>query len=246
MKINLEKSKASWNAIYKIGALAALLTVLVAIAEIGITFLPGGGRETTSARTVIDWFMFYQTNPLMAMRNLGLVNIILVALSIPLTYALCAAHREVEKPLAGLALIVTLAGVAIFYSTNRAFSMLALSNQYAATASDTQRALLLAAGQSMLAVGESHTPGTFLAFLFSEFSGILLGVLLLRGKLFSRASGIVGILAYGFLFIFEICSSFIPALFQAAMLFAILGGVLSMVWDVLVAQRLFKLAHEAL
>ncbi len=161
-----EEKEAKWKAIYKAGAVAAILTVLVAVAEIGITFLPGGGRETTSARTVIDWFTQYQTSPLMAMRNLGLVNIFLVGLSILVNYALYAAHRRVERPLAGLALIVSLIGVAVFFATNRALPMLALSNQYAAAASDTQRALLMAAGSGYAGGGREphagHLPGVLL------------------------------------------------------------------------------------
>jgi hypothetical protein len=172
------------------------------------------------------------------------LNIFLVSLSILLTYALYAAHRRKQKPLAGLAVIISFIGVAVFFGTNRAFPMLALSNQYAAATSDSQRALLLAAGQAMLAVDESHTPGTFLAFFLSELSGILISVVILRGKVFSQASGVVGILAYGFLFIFEICSSFVPALFQAAMIFAMGGGLLSMAWYILIARRLFQLARE--
>ena len=239
-----EAKEAKWKTIYLAGAVAALLTVLVAVAEIGITFLPGGGRETTSARTVIDWFMLYQTNPFMGMRNLGLLNFFLVGLSILFNYAIYAAHRRVERPLAGLALIVSIIGIAVFYATNRAFAMLALSNQYANATSDTHRALLLAAGQAMLAVGESHTPGTFLAFFISEIAGILISVVMLRGKIFSQTSGILGILAFGFLLIFEICSSFIPALFQAAMIFALGGGILSMVWYIMVARKLFHLSRE--
>jgi hypothetical protein len=240
----VDEKEAKWKAIYKAGAVAAILTVLVAVAEIGITFLPGGGRETTSARSVIDWFTLYQTNPFMGMRNLGLLNFFLVGLSLLFNYALYAAHRKVERPLAGLALIISIIGMAVFFATNRALAMLALSNQYAAASSDTQRALLLAAGQAMLAVGESHTPGTFLAFFIAEIAGILMSVVMLRGKVFSQASGVVGILAFGFLLIFEICSSFIPALFQAAMIFALCGGVLSMAWYILVARRLFQLSRE--
>jgi len=243
-KNRVEEKEAKWKAIYKAGAVAAILTVLVAVAEIGITFLPGGGRETTNARTVIDWFRLYQTSPFMGMRNLGLLNFFLVGLSILFNYALYGAHRKVERPLAGLALIISIIGMAVFFATNRAFPMLALSNQYAAAASDTQRALLLAAGQAMLAVGESHTPGTFLAFFISEIAGILMSVVMLRGKIFSQASGMVGILAFGSLLIFEICSSFIPALFQAAMIFALGGGILSMVWYILVARKLFQLSRE--
>src|SRR3990172_3431 len=47
-------------------------------------------------------------------------------------FALYIAHRNIDQPHAALALIISLIGVAVFYATNRAFSMLDLSNQYAA------------------------------------------------------------------------------------------------------------------
>lgn len=241
---NQKNASAGWTTIYKIGAIAALLTVLTGLSEILITFLPGGGRISPETMTVIDWFSLYQANPFMGMRNLGLINIILVALSILVTYALYAAHRETQKSLAPLAIIVAYIGVAIFYATNRAFPMLALSSQYAAAASETQRGIIAAAGQAMLAVGQSHTPGTFLAFFFSEMAGMLISYVMLRGGIFSRASAVIGLVAYACLFIFEICSSFIPALFSQAMIFAMTGGILSLVWDIMIARRLLQLAKN--
>jgi hypothetical protein len=172
-----------WQSICWLGGTAALLIVLTALAEMLITFLPGG---YTTAERVTEWFALLQNHPFLGLRNLGLLNIIMVALDIPLAFTLYWVHRKITPSLAALALILSLMGTAIFYGTNRAFPMLDLSTQYAATASDTQRTALEAAGQAMLAVGQSHTAGTFLAFFFSEIAGILMAVVLLRGKLFNR------------------------------------------------------------
>ena len=117
--------------------------------------------------------------------------------------------------------------------------MLDLSNQYALATTEAQRAVLAAAGQAMLSVGQSHTPGTFIAFFLSEFAGLLMSVVMLRDKLFSKANAYVGILGFSFLLIFEICTSFVPALQGVMMIFAMLGGILSLVWDILVARKGF-------
>jgi hypothetical protein len=143
--------------------------VLVGILEIAITFLPGGNAPQ---ETVLDWFALFQANPFMGLRNLGLLNILLNTLAIFTYLALYAAHRkEPQQPMAALAAIISYLGIGTFFATNRAFPMLALSQQYAAATTEAQRAMLEAAGQSMLSVGASHTPGTFLAFFLTEFAG---------------------------------------------------------------------------
>ena len=153
------------EALYKIGGIAALGTVLVGLVEIGITFLPGGN---TAYKTVFDWFTLFQNNWFMGLRNLGLLNLFFYALDIPIFFALYGAHRKTSQTLAALAMIVSFIGVAVFYATNRAFAMLDISNQYALATTEAQRSILAAAGQAMLSVGQSHTPGTFIAFFLSE------------------------------------------------------------------------------
>ena len=237
-----EITNPSWNSLYTIGGWAALLIVLTALLEIVITFLPGG---YASAETVEDWFKLFQNNGFLGLRNLGLLNIIMTALGIPVFFALYAAHRRVNQPYATLAMIFSFLGVAVFYATNRAFPMLDLSHQYASAASDAQRAMLAAAAQAMLSVGESHTPGTFLGFFLSETAGILISIVMLRGGVFNKASAIIGILAFSLMMIFEICSSFVMGLSSAALLIAMGGGLLTMAWYILIARRLFQLGRES-
>jgi hypothetical protein len=239
--IHIEAADPNWQSLYQIGGVAALLAVLTALIEIIITFLPGG---MTSSETVIDWFTLFQNNPFLGLRNLGLLNIIITALGIPTFFALYAAHRHVNKTYAALAMIISFMGVAVFYATNRAFPMLDLSNQYAAATTDAQRAMYAAAGQAMLSVGQSHTPGTFIGFFLSEIAGIVISIVMLRSKVFSKAAAYAGILGFGLLLIFEICSSFVPALFGVALIFAMLGGLLSMIWYILIARRLFQLGQS--
>ncbi len=224
-----------------VGGTAALLIVLTALAEILITFLPGG---YTTVETVVDWFALLQNNPFMGLRNLGLINIGLAALGIPLMLALYWVHRNHEPYLAALAVIISMVGTAVFYATNRAFPMLDLSAQYAAAAGAAERTMLEAAGQAMLAVGQSHTPGTFLAFLFSEIAGILISIVMLRVKLFNLAAALTGLVGYGFLLIFEVLSSFAPAWHDGIMILAMVGGLSNVAWNILVGVRLFQLGKE--
>jgi hypothetical protein len=231
-----------WNNIYKIGGAAALGAVLVGILEIMITFLPGGNA---SQETVLDWFVLFQESWFMGLRNLGLLNIILNSLGILTFFALYAAHRQnAYRPFAMLAMIISFLGTGVFFATNRAFPMLDLSKQYAAATSDAQRAMLEAAGQAMLSVGQSHSSGTFLAFFLSEVAGIMISIVMLKSKIFSKATAYVGILGFVFLMVFEVLASFVSGLSGLAMAIAMLGGILSMAWYILIARRLFQLGRS--
>jgi hypothetical protein len=96
----------------------------------------------------------------------------------------------------------------------------------------------------MLSVGQSHTPGTFMGFFLSEVAGIVMAIVMLQNKVFSKVSAYVGILGFGLLLIFEICSSFVPRLAGVAMIFAMGGGLLAITWYILIAQRLFQLGQD--
>jgi hypothetical protein len=237
-----ENSHHQLSFIYKIGGMAAIGAVLVGVTEIIITFLPGGN---TTQGTVRDWFMLFQSNSFMGLRDLGLLNMFLDALAILTYFALYATHlQNRNQPYAMLATIIAFLGIGIFYATNRAFPMLALSQQYATAITDAQRAMLEAAGQSMLSVGQSHTPGTFLSFFFLETAGILISIVMLYSKVFSKTTAFAGILGFAMLLIFEFFSSFVTGLSAVAMTLAMFGGLFSMAWYILVARRLFQLGQN--
>jgi hypothetical protein len=242
--MNKTDGATNWGTLYKIGAVAASLTVLVMVSEIFITFLPGGGARGEATETVLDWFTLFRENPLMGLRNLGLVNMIATTLSIPMFFALFIAHWKVDKVYAALALIIFLIGATVYLAKNTAFPMLALSGKYVDTPVEDQRSLLVA-GEALLAQAESHTPGTFVGFLYTEISSILISVVMLRNRVFSKAAAYAGIAGFGLLFIFEILASFVPAWFSIAMIFAVMGGLVSITWYSLIARRLFKLASTS-
>jgi len=228
--------------LYRIGAVAALIAVLLMLSEILITFLPGGGARGQATETVLDWFTLFQSSPLMGLRNLGLVNMIGALLSIPVFFALYIAHRKADKVYGTLALIIFVIGAAVYLANNAAFPMLSLSGKYADATTDAQRSLFVAGGEAMLAQAESHTPGTFVGFFFAEISSITISIVMLRNRLFSKTAACAGIVGFSLLFIFEILASFVPAWFSVAMIFAVTGGLASITWYGLIARGLFKLA----
>ena len=236
------KQEPNWAGVYKLGGVAVLVTVLVGILESTIQFLP---VSNIPLDTVLDWFVLFQKNPFMGLRNMGLLNIFLNTLALFTYFALYVAHREnSNQPYAALAMVIAFLGIGVFLATNRAFPMLDLSNQYAAATTDTQRAMLEAAGKSMLTVGQSHTPGTFLGFFLSEVAGIFISVVMLRSHIFSKVNAYAGILGFSILLVIEYFSTF-SGLSDAMMMLFMLGGLLSMIWYILIARRLFQLVQNA-
>jgi len=234
-----ENGQAQWDRIYKIGGIAALGAVLVGLAEILITFLPGGNVPLD---TVLDWFTLFHENGFMGLRDLGLLNILLNTLAILIFFALYAAHRQSpDRPYAALAALIAMLGVGVFYATSRAFVLWDLSNRYAAATTDAQRAAIEAAGLAMLSVGKSHTPGTFLAFFLLEAAGVMMAAVMLHSGIFSKATAVAGLLGFGMLALFEVTSSFVLGLGNVTMILAILGGLLTMVWYILSACWLLRL-----
>ena len=183
---NIETEESRWRGLYKVAGVTAIISVIVGLIESIIMFLPGG---STSPETVTGWFALLQNNWFLGLRNLGLMNIIFIPLGIPTFLALYAAHRRTNKAYVALvAMIISFVGITVFLATNRAFPMLELSNQYASAVTDAQRSIITTAGQSMLSVGKSHVPGTFIGFVLGEIAGIIISVFMLWGKIFSKTN----------------------------------------------------------
>jgi len=239
---NTKNSHSHWQTIFKLGGIAAISAVSVGVLEILITFLPGGN---TPQETMLDWFILFEHNWFLGLRNLGLLNIFFNILAILTYFALYATHRESPyQPYAALATVISFTGIGVFLATNRAFPMLALSQRFASATTDAQRGMLVVVAQAMLSVGASHTPGTFLGFFLSEVAGVLISFVMLRSEVFSNATAYVGMLGFGILMIFEFFSSFVAGLSAVAIGLAMIGGLLSMTWYILIAQRLFQLGRN--
>lgn len=231
-----------WHLVYRMDAIAAILAVLVGIAEIAIQFFPGA---CTIPETSTEWLTLYQNNAFLGLRNMGFLNILLNLTGIFTYFALLAAHRRTQQlPFAALALIISYIGVAVFLATNRAFAMWNLSQQYQLAVTPAMQSQLEAAVQSMLAVGGSHNPGTYPAFFLQEIAGILISLVMIRSEVFGKTAGICGAVGFAALLIFESFSSFSIGLTSAIMLISMVGGILSMIWYVLIARTFFNMGQQ--
>ena len=120
-----------WKFFYRAGAVTAGLVVLAGLLDILIMFLPGTGTNP-GARTVQDSFALLQSMPFLALRDMGLLNMITMSCSVMVFFALYGIHRQISPLASALAMILVCIGAAIYIANNTALPMLTLSQHYAA------------------------------------------------------------------------------------------------------------------
>lgn len=229
-----------WRDVYTIGGIAALIALVGTLTDIAITMIPGWDVSSVP-HTTLAWFTQFQTNPLLGLRNLDLLNMIIAIIQIPMFLALYGAHRRTSQDYASLALIVVLIGAVVFITNNAALPMLALSQQYADASIDTQRLTIEAAGMALLARGAHGSLGVFMGFFLSSLGTLLMGLAMLKGDVFARSTAWVGLVGITLLMVYIIGSTFISDPGVTMMAIALPGGVLMMVWNAMVARELFRL-----
>ena len=230
---------SGWKGIYKLGGITALIAAVAPLAEVLIGFLPGLARLTQGTVTVTDWLTLFHNHWFLGLRNLGLVNIIGAALLAPTVLAIFSALRRDNEAFAAFGTILFFVGMAVYIASNRGFAMLSLSSQYASAATDAQKALLAAAGQAMLAEGQTRA-----GIPLIEFAGLVISAVMLRGKTFSKATAYAGILGNALLMVFEIILALAPRLLNVGLAIAGGGGLAITVWYLLVGRRLLQLGRE--
>lgn len=93
-----------------------------------------------------------------------------------------------------IAMALVFVGIATYFPSNIAFSMLSLSDEYAATTTDTPRTMLLASGQALLTGLQSST--FYVSYILMSTAGLIISSVMLRSNnIFSKVTAYVGILA---------------------------------------------------
>ena len=245
-KSGAEIADATWNGLYKTGGLAALICALMYLITLGI-YIPAY-RTGPPPGTVLEWFTLFQANPLTGLFFLGLADIVIMILWGTMSLALYAALKQSNKIWSMIATTFVFVGMAVYLATNTAFSMLSLSHQYAAATTEADKSIVLAAGQAMIAVGEG-TGGQYTGMPLAWLAGLILSIVMLRSKAFSKATAWVGILGLGLLVASIPFAGYTTAGPTTAVVSVIIavtyigGGLLSLAWYILVGLGLFKLGR---
>jgi hypothetical protein len=214
-----------------LGALAALGQIGVIIIQAPVfVFWP-------QPTTVLGHFQQFQENALLGLVDLDLLLVVGVVLSVLVVLGLYFALRQASPAWTLLALIFGLGGAAFFLAVNPTFSMLYLSNQYAAAASDAQRSAFLAAGEALTANYNGTAFGLY--FVLSGLADVIFAVVMLRHRLFGRRTAYIGILLGAMLLVPPL-----PAFGSIPTTLSYFVVIPSAVWSLLVARGLFRMARQ--
>ena len=236
MKENKENQN-QWNTIYLLGGVAAFIIFGLTLSDIIIGSMTSGDL-TLLPQTAKEHFKEFRDSWFMGLYHLDMLNILSSAAMIPVFFALCAIHREIKPAISSMALIIFLVATTIYITTNTALPMLQLSGMYYSTTNETQRILYAAAGEALLVRGEHGTPGVFIGFFLLTLSNLFISFVMLNAGIFKKVVGYLGIFGYFSLLIYIFLVTFLPGIKSIAVIIAAPGGILVLLWYLIVAIKL--------
>jgi hypothetical protein len=248
MMTQIKSADPGYRKLYLIGGIAALLAVfvfrrnlaaeLMLLSNFGII----KGVPETPMKTAIDWFRLFQDNPLIGLTLLNFFDLVEYALLGLVFLALHGALKQVNRSAMVISTTSGLIGITVAFTSNQAFAMLALSRQYAAATTDAQRAIILAAGEALLAMNnpDSVNQGTssYVSLFLVLIAGLIISVVMLRSDFFSNATAYTGILANGIGLCYFITLAFAPTIYWIPIP---ISAPFRMIWYFLIAVKLLKL-----
>lgn len=228
-KAQFDQDDSRWQWLYRLGGAAALITAIFIPLQV-VIFIAWPPPTTAQG-----YFTVFQSNPLIGLLNLDLLLVIDQILGVVILVALYVVLRRTSEAWMAVALALGLIVAASFITSNTAFNLLTLSNQYAAATTEAQRGIYLAAGEAMLAI---YTGTAFQVFyLLGAVVGTIIAVVMLRSDLFSKTTAYMGILA-------NVISLglYVPVVGIYISIFSVL---FLEIFYILVARRFFQLGRQA-
>jgi hypothetical protein len=244
-QVDPNEGNSAWKTLYRLGGIAALLAVFVfrrnlgaeLMALRGLGLFPVPGMPISAS----GWFALLQSNPLVGLTLLNVFDLVEYAMVGLIFLAVCAALWQTNRSVMLVATVCGLAGMMVYFASNQAFAMLALSERYAAATTEAARNTLLAAGEALLAVnnpGALHQgTGIYLSLFLVLLAGLVMSVVMLHSKVFSKTTAIAGILANGFGLGYYIVLVFSPSLLALPF---VLSAPFRVIWYFLIARKLLR------
>ena len=167
------------------------------------------GMEPATAE---EYFAMLQDNRLVGLLRLDFPTLIMICLFSITSYGIYGALRRSDGAYAGLATALVYVGVVLALANHSAFSMIRLSDLYAAATTAAAREQLVIAGEAVIAGDMWHSTSGFLAGIFMQGGFVLVSAVMLRSKSFSKGTAISGLVANGLDFLHVFVGLVLPSL----------------------------------
>jgi hypothetical protein len=221
--VSAQAGDRRWRSLYRIGAVAAVISVVVIPLSIAAFFAWPLWPDNILAVIQQDW--------LAGLMGLDFMYLFSNVFAIPFFLVLYVTLKEVDEGWALIALVLGLIGLACLVLARPIPEMFALSDRYAAATTDAERATYLVAGESMLT--HFHGMAYHAHYILGSASLLISSILMLRSTTFSKATAYVGIVTNIVVF-----GLYVP---EVGVWISMLSVVGYLIWYILIARKLFQL-----
>jgi hypothetical protein len=212
-----------WQWLYKIGAVAALLTLVIIPFSVIAFFIWPSFPDDILVVIQEDWFA--------GLMSLDFLYLLGNFFAIPFFLVLYVTLKQVNESWAVIALTLGFLGLVCIVPSRPILEMFALSDQFAAATTDAQRAIYQAAGEAVLAL--FHGTAYHVHYILGSASLLITSFLMLQSDTFSKATAYVGIVTNIVVF-----GLYVPQIGVYLSLLSVVGYV---IWYILIGRRLYQL-----
>jgi hypothetical protein len=235
-KTVLSTGDSTWKNLYTIGGAAALLQ-LVSIVSYSVILAVLGSKPASAA----EYFAIHQSSPLAAILRSDFLLLFLVGGYFGTFPALYLSLRKVSPAAAMFATLFTFVAVTVCFATESTFALRYLAEKYALAATEAQRAQLLAAGEAAIASDLWNSSGAYVSGLLMQGGGIIISLVMLRSKDFSKVTAVAGLLGNAFDLTQHLLHPWAPSISAPIQM---LMGPFYLVWFPMLARDLFRLGRK--
>lgn len=225
-----------WQSLYKIGGISALLIAVFLLGEIIVYSI------VPNPNSITGYMELFIKSPLFGLLHFDLLGMVSYLLFIPVILSFYTILKRNSESLTIIATVLFFIGIAVFYSTNTAFSMLSLSKQYALAETDAARSMILASFQSMVTLFKVQA--FMVSYVLVSAAWFMIGCIMLRSTLFNKFTSWMGILAGASGIIAEILENTSKAFVEIAIAFYFAAIVFLLIWIVITGRKLLYESTE--
>ncbi len=223
---NAQPGDSRWRSLYRIGAVAAVISVVIIPITIVAFFIWPPFPDNI--------LVLIQQDSFAGLMSLDFLYLLGNVFATPFFLVLYVTLKKVDEGWALLALTLGLLGLVCLVPSRPIPEMFVLSEKYAAAVTDVERATYVAAAEAVLAI--FHGMAYHAHYILGSSSLLISSFLMLRSATFSKATAYVGIVTNIVVFGF-----YVPEVGVYISILSVFGYVL---WYILIARRLFQLGWD--
>lgn len=238
-----EPSEASASAaarfrrdLFQVGGYAAIVHLVAVAAVLVVEIVLGPTPESAEA-----YFAVHGRSRLEAVLRGDFLLLFLVGAYLGTVPALYLALRRINHVVVLFASGLMVVAVANVFATESTFALLHLGNAFQAATEDAERVRLLAAADAVVAMDMWHSTAAYLGGVFAQGGGVVLSLVMLRSRDFSRVTALSGLIGNALDLGQHLIHPFVPGV---ASVVQPIMGVFYVVWFPMLARDFFRLARR--